>query len=260
MTARLLADGELDVSERDGVIVLALNRPAQRNAMTLAIATAVADVMDEFDDRDDLSVGVLTGGGGVFCAGMDLKRFALGERPRVPGRGFGGIAEQPPRKPLIAAVEGWALAGGFELVLACDLVVAGRGARFGLPEVTRGLAAAAGGLLRLPQRLPRNVAMEMILTGESYGAEELAVYGFVNRLVEDGSALDEALGLAQAIAGNAPLALRISKEVVRRSADWPVGRVFELQRPLVDQVLDSEDAREGAVAFAEKRRARWRGR
>jgi enoyl-CoA hydratase len=255
-----MADGELEVTERDAILVLVINRPSQRNAMTLAVARAIAEVMDEFDSRDDLAVGVLTGAGGVFCAGMDLKRFAAGERPRVPGRGFGGLAERPPKKPLIAAVEGWALAGGLELVLACDLVVAARGARFGLPEVKRGLAAAAGGLLRLPRRLPHHVAMEMILTGDPSDAATLAAYGFVNRLVDDGSALTEALLVAEVIAANAPLALCISKEVVERSADWPSAAAFELQRPLVDQVLDSQDAREGAMAFAEKRPAHWQGR
>jgi enoyl-CoA hydratase len=241
-------------------MTVVINRPAQRNAMTLAVAEGVAESMETLDQRSDLAVGVLTGAGGVFCAGMDLKRFLVGERPRVPGRGFGGLAERPPAKPLIAAVEGWALAGGFELVLACDLVVAGRGARFGLPEVKRGLAAAAGGLMRLPQRLPYNLAVEMILTGEPCDAATLASSGLVNRLVDDGSALDEALRLAAAIAANAPLALVASKAVAVRSRDWSLDEAFARQRPLVDEVLDSEDAKEGARAFAEKRAAHWTGR
>lgn len=251
---------ELLVQESGGVLTLLINRPAQRNAMTLAVAEQIAAAMDELDRRPDLAVAVLGGTGGVFCAGMDLKRFLLGERPRVPGRGFGGLVEQPPAKPLIAAVEGWALAGGFELVLACDLVVAGESARFGLPEVKRGLPAAAGGLLRLPRRLPHNVAMELILTGEPIDAPSLAAHGLVNRVVDDGTAVDSALALATTIAANAPLALMAAKDIANRSADWPLADMFAIQRPLVDRVFASADAQEGARAFAEKRPPVWSGR
>src|SRR5215471_2784637 len=155
----------------DGVAVITINRPEARNAVNGEVARGIAGAVDDLDARKDVHVLILTGAGGTFSAGMDLKGFLSGDFPAVQGRGFGGIVEQPPAKPVIAAVEGYALAGGFELVLACDLVVASDQAKFGLPEVTRGLAAAAGGLLRLPQRIPYHLAMEVALTGEHYTAE-----------------------------------------------------------------------------------------
>jgi enoyl-CoA hydratase len=199
---------EVVVAEDDGVLIITINRPAQRNAMTRAASEAIAEALDELDRRPDLSVAVLTGAGGNFCAGMDLKRFLAGELSAVPGRGFGGVTEAPPAKPLIAAVEGYALAGGFELVLACDMVVAGAGARFGLPEVKRGLVAKAGGLLRLPERLPRPIALELVLTGDFLTAERAAAFGLVNRLVEDGQALAgaRALGPGARVAGRGAVA------------------------------------------------------
>jgi enoyl-CoA hydratase len=224
------------IAERDGaVLVISLNRPEQKNAMTRTAAELLAGALDELDGDPALSVGVLTGTGGTFCSGMDLKRFAAGERPSVPGRGFGGLTERPPAKPLIAAVEGYALAGGFELVLACDLVVAARGARFGLPEVRRGLVARGGGLIRLPRLVSRAVAMELILTGDFIDADRALAMGLVNRVVADGAAAAEAIARAQRLARNA-------------------------QIPITDPVFASEDAREGAVAFAEKRAPNWRGR
>jgi enoyl-CoA hydratase len=249
------------IAERDGaVLVISINRPEQKNAMTRTAAELLAGALDELDGDPALSVGVLTGTGGTFCSGMDLKRFAAGERPSVPGRGFGGLTERPPAKPLIAAVEGYALAGGFELVLACDLVVAARGARFGLPEVRRGLVARGGGLIRLPRLVSRAVAMELILTGDFIDADRALAMGLVNRVVADGTAAAEAIALAQRLARNAPLALSASKRVVVESADWPLGEAFARQTPITDPVFASEDAREGAVAFAEKRAPNWRGR
>lgn len=250
---------ELTVEEHGRVLVLTMNRPAARNAMTLAMATDIAAALSMLDERTDLSVGVITGAGGTFCAGMDLKRFAAGERPVVPGRGFAGLVQRPPNKPLIAAVEGYALAGGFEIALACDLIVASREATFGLPEVKRGLTAAAGGLLRLQRRVPYHLAMELVLTGRMLPAPDAAAVYLVNRLTEPGATRTEALTLAGEIAANAPLALTASKRVLAESADWPLAEQFARQEAYVDPVRRSADAREGAVAFAEKRAPRWSG-
>ncbi|WP_030255508.1 crotonase/enoyl-CoA hydratase family protein [Streptomyces violens] len=244
----------------DGIAVITINRPEARNAVNLSVAEGVAAAIDELDARDDLAVGILTGAGGTFCAGMDLKAFLKGERPSIEGRGFAGLTDAPPRKPLIAAVEGYALAGGCELALACDLIVAADNAQFGLPEVKRGLVAAAGGLLRLPQRLPYQIAMELALTGAFLDAHRAHGYGLVNRLAEPGGALDGARDLAAAIAANGPLAVRVSKEVVVGSTVWPAAEAKERQKALVEPVFVSEDAKEGPRAFAEKRAPRWTGR
>lgn len=255
------AEDEVLVQDRaDGVLVITLNRPRAKNAMTQAMAVRIAAALDRLDEDPALSTAVLTGAGGSFCAGMDLKGFLRGERPSVPGRGFGGVTVRPPRKPLVAAVEGWALAGGFELVLACDLVVAARGARFGIPEVKRGLVAAAGGLHRLPDRLPEVVAMELALTGDPVDAERLYTLGLVGTLTEDGQALDRAVQLAARIAANGPLAVAASKQILVQSRGWPREERFGRQQPLVDAVFDSADAQEGARAFAEKRPPVWTGR
>ncbi|MGW7544237.1 crotonase/enoyl-CoA hydratase family protein [Streptomyces sp. NPDC054770] len=251
---------EVLVDAHDRVLVITVNRPAQKNAMTLAAAHLVAQAVDRLDDSPDLSVAVLTGAGGTFCAGMDLKRFALGERPALPGRGFGGLVEAPPEKPIIAAVEGWALGGGCELALACDLVVAARGARFGLPEVRRGLVARGGGMIRLPQRLPRSVAMELLLTGDPIDAERAERLGLVNRVVPEGQALEAALQLAGRVAGNAPLAVRCAKAVASAAPGWPQDEVWRRQAPFSDAVFASQDAQEGARAFVERREPRWTGR
>ena len=251
----------LHVEHRDGVAVLTIDRPGRRNAIDLPTAQAISDALDELDADPGLRVAVLCGNGTVFSAGMDLKAFAeTGERPVVEGRGGFGIVARPPSKPVIAAVEGPALGGGFEIVLACDLVVAGAGATFGLPEVRRGLTASGGGLIRLPRRLPRNLAMEAVLTGRPLTAARCAELGLVNQVVADGTARAAALELALVIAQNAPLAVQVSKEVVHRSAEWPESEAFALQEPLVDPVRRSADAREGATAFAEKRAPRWQGR
>ena len=190
---------------------------------------------------------------------MDLKGFLQGKRPSIPGRGFCGITMQPPKKPLIAAVEGYALAGGFEVVLACDLIVASRAAQFGLPEVKRGLAASAGGLMRLPKRLPYHIAMECILTGDMFGAERAAQLGLINRLTDAGGALDAALQLAQAVAANGPLSLIASKQVAAESGEWSRAQMWDKQAAITTPVFESQDAREGAAAFAEKRKPAWKG-
>jgi enoyl-CoA hydratase len=248
------------VDERPGVLVITIDRPEAKNAVTLEVSEAVAAALDTLDARPDLSVGVITGAGGTFCAGMDLKAFLRGERPSIPGRGFAGVTEAPPAKPLIAAVEGHALAGGCEIVLACDMVVAGRGARLGIPEVKRGLVAAAGGLLRLHERIPHVLAMELALTGDFLGAERAYEIGLVNRVVEDGSALEAALELADRIAANGPLAVAASKRVMVESRGWPVEERFARQREVIEPVFASADAKEGARAFAEKRTPVWEGR
>ncbi|MFE6387957.1 crotonase/enoyl-CoA hydratase family protein [Nocardiopsis dassonvillei] len=250
---------EVLYTAEDGVAVITINRPQARNAVNAAVAARVAEALDDLDARKDLSVGIITGAGGTFCAGMDLKAFMRGEVPLVEGRGFGGFAERPPRKPLIAAVEGYALAGGFEAVLACDLVVAAEDARFGIPEVKRGLVAGAGGLLRLQHRIPRNIAMELALTGDFVETPRLAELGLVNRVTASGGALEGARELAARITANGPLAVRVSKEVITSSGDWSTERMWEKQNELTGPVFVSHDAMEGAAAFAEKRAPMWRG-
>ncbi len=250
-------DAEVLVHHGDGIATITINRPQQRNAVNRAVSYGVCAAVDEMDRRDDLRVGILTGAGGTFCSGMDLKAFLRGEVTRVEGRGILGIAITPPRKPLIAAVEGYALAGGFEAVLACDLVVAARDAQFGLPEVKRGLAAAAGGLLRLPRVLPARIAMEMALTGDMIGAERLHQFGMINLLTEPGGALDAARSLARRIIANAPLSVAASKRVMVEQRDWTLAEMWERQAAITGPVLASQDAREGAAAFAERRPAVW---
>ncbi len=244
----------------DGVLTITLNRPEAKNAVNLAVAEGIAAAMDVLDGNDDVRVGILTGANQTFCSGMDLKAFVSGEVPYVAGRGFGGLVEAPPKKPLIAAVEGYALAGGFELALCCDLVVAASDVRFGIPEVKRGLAAAAGGLMRLPRQLPYRLAMELALTGEFLEAERALSLGLINRLTQAGAALDTAHQLAHAIAANGPLAVRLSKQVVAQSQDWQTGDMFAKQQELLGAIFTSEDAIEGSRAFAEKRAPNWTGR
>ncbi|MFC9902934.1 crotonase/enoyl-CoA hydratase family protein [Rhodococcus sp. NPDC127593] len=242
-----------------GIFVITLNRPDAKNAVNLALAKALAVAIDEFESRPDLTVAILTGAGGTFCAGMDLKGFARGERPTIAGRGFAGLTEAPPSKPLIAAVEGWALAGGCELALSADLIVAARDAKFGIPEVTRGLVARGGGLLRLPKILPYQLAMEMALTGDPLPAEAAHRHGLVNRLTDPGGALAAARELAGRIAGNAPLAIRATKQVVAMSARYTDADDFAAQKQYTEPVFASKDAQEGARAFAERRAPVWRG-
>jgi enoyl-CoA hydratase len=251
---------EVLVERRDGVQIITINRPQAKNALNLAVARGIAEAVDELDASDDLRVGVLTGAGGTFSAGMDLKAFLRGESPAIEGRGLAGITITPPKKPLIGAAEGWALAGGFELLLACDLVVAGDTARFGVPEVTRSLVAAAGGALLLPRRIPYAIAMEMLLTGDPITAQRGAEVGLVNRLVPAGTALEAALELAARVVSAGPLAVAATKRIARSSADWTLAEGWEEQERIIAPVFVSEDAREGAAAFAEKRSPVWNGR
>jgi enoyl-CoA hydratase len=250
---------EVLVEHENGIAIITINRPEARNAVNRAVSYGVCAAVDELDARDDLRVGILTGAGGTFCSGMDLKAFLRGEVTRVEGRGILGIAQTPPRKPLIAAVEGYALAGGFEAVLACDLTVAARNAQFGLPEAKRGLAAAAGGLIRLPRLIPPRIAMELALTGDMISAERAAHYGLVNILTEPGEALQEAKRLAARIIANAPLSVAASKRVIVEQRDWPLAEMFSRQHEITGGLLQSADAREGAEAFAEKRKPNWKG-
>jgi enoyl-CoA hydratase len=245
---------------RDRVVLITINRPEQRNAVNAAVAAGIAEALDQLDSDPGLSVGVLAGAGKGFCAGMDLKAFVTGERPHVEGRGFAGIVERPAEKPLIAAIEGFAVAGGLEIALACDMIVAARGARLGIPEVKRSLVAAGGALLRLPKVLPRTIAMELALTGDPIDAERATELGLVNRLTEPGEAVQVALDLAAKIAKGGPLALAATKRILTEAADWPEDGFFRHQRPIIDPVFNSEDAKEGARAFSEKRDPVWRGR
>jgi enoyl-CoA hydratase len=251
---------EVLTERRDGVFIVSINRPDARNAVNGAVAQGMAAAMDELDADDDLRVGIVTGAGGYFSAGMDLKAFVTGEQPYAADRGFAGITQRAARKPLIAAVEGFALAGGFEIALSCDLIVAASDARFGVPEVKRSLVAAAGALLRLPKRIPYHLAMELVLTGEPIGAERAYEIGIVNRLAKPGEALETALELAEAITKNAPLALMASKEIIQKAMNWTEAEGWAKQGEISGPVFVSEDAREGATAFAEKREPVWRGR
>ena len=243
----------------EGTLVITINRPRVRNALNGDVARGIATALDELEGSNELQVGVLTGAGGTFSSGMDLKAFLEGDVPVVEGRGLGGLTEKPPRKPLIAAVEGWAVAGGFELMLACDLVVAAETARFGVPEVKRGLVAGAGAAMLLPKRIPQAIAMEMLLTGDAITAQRAAVLGLVNRVTPENGALAGALQLAARIAENGPLAVTVTKQIARSTYDWTESQGWVEQGRLAQPVYDSSDAVEGARAFAEKRPARWTG-
>ena len=250
---------EILTERRGRVLVITINRPESRNVVNLAVSKGLADAVDELDDSADLSVAVITGAGGNFCAGMDLKAFAAGEVVAIPGRGI-GFTERPPRKPLISAVEGYALAGGTEVVLATDLVVASRSAKFGIPEVKRGLVAAGGGgLLRLQKRIPYQKALELALTGNSFTAEQGEAWGFVNVVTEPGEALDGAIELAERITADGPLAVATTKEIMVKSADWSEEEMWKKQLEHIIPIFTSNDAKEGAIAFAEKRAPEWTG-
>src|SRR5690625_3330447 len=259
MVENRAADREVLTEVQGAVLVITLNRPETKNAATAAMAEQMAEIIDDFEANDELFVAVITGAGQTFCSGMDLKAFVRGERPSIPGRGFLALTQRPPTKPVIAAVEGYALAGGFETMLACDLVVAAETAKFGVPEVKRGLAAAAGGLLTLPSRTHRAIAMEMALTGDIYSAEFGHSHGFVNQLVPEGEAVEAALKLAEKIAANGPLAVRASKRVIVESSEWDDDEKFTKQSEILDPIFTSNDAKEGASAFAEKRAPQWTG-
>lgn len=255
-----MSDNPVIVDVTDGVMTITLNRPQAKNAANLALAEGVAAALDELDSNDSIQVAILTGAGGTFCAGMDLKAFVSGELPMVEGRGFAGIAEKPPQKPLIAAVEGFALAGGLELALACDLIVSAEDAKFGIPEVKRGLVAGAGGLLRLPRQIPSRLAMELALTGDFIDANRAYEIGLINRVVNSGKSLEAARALAITIATNGPLAVRVTKQILVNSPNWHQDEMWQKQQTLMQPIFTSEDAAEGARAFAEKRAPAWKGR
>jgi enoyl-CoA hydratase len=243
----------------DQVLVITLNRPQKMNAIDVAMAEGIASAMDTLDQDEGLSVGVLSAAGERFSVGADIQGFLKNGVPRAGGRGFAGIAERPSTKPLIAAVEGVAVGGGFEMALACDLIVAAEGSKFGLPEVKVGLAAAGGGLLRL-RRIPSQIAFELNFLGDTVSAERLHSVGLVNRVVPVGQARTVAVELAQRIAANAPLALAAVKKVIARSPSWPYEREWELQGAITTSVTESEDAQEGFKSFLEKRRPVWKRR
>ena len=250
---------EVLTEERDGILIITINRPEAKNAMNKAAAEGIAAAVDRLDEDDNLRVGILTGAGGTFCSGMDLKGFLKGESPSIKGRGFAGITEKGPVKPLIAAVEGYALAGGMELMISCDLIVANKDSKFGIPEAKRGLAAAAGGLMKLPYMIPPKIAMELALTGDFIDTGRAYELGLLNRVV-DGPALDAAIELAGRITANGPLAVKVSKQIVEESRGWGLDDRWEKQAKLLPQVFMSEDAREGSLAFAEKRAPNWKGK
>lgn len=249
----------LTVTDHEGVRTMTLNRPDARNAINLELAAAIDEAITELDERSDLTVAILAANGPTFCAGMDLKAFLKGERPITPGRGFAGIVQSPPRKPIIAAVDGPAVAGGFEIVLACDMIVATEGVFFALPEVKRGLVAAGGGLLRLPGRLPYHLAMELALTGKSLSAVDAERLGLINKLAPAGGALAAAMELAREIAANGPLAVATTKQILQDSPNWAAEEAFQKQSELCEPVRSSADAVEGARAFTEKRQPVWVG-
>jgi enoyl-CoA hydratase len=238
------------------VRVITLNRPEARNSINSELGLALVAAIEELDSDDGLTAGVLTGAGGGFSAGMDLKAFAK----EGPPKGFNQFLQKGAQKPLIAAVEGFALAGGLEIALSCDLIVAAKGVKLGIPEVNKGLFAAGGGLFRLPNRVPYGVAMEMALTSDPILAEEAKEWGLVARLSEPGKAAEVALGLAERIAQNAPLAVAASKQIIRHTRGLNEEDSWAMQGPLLGKVFTSQDAKEGPRAFAEKREPKWTGR
>ena len=247
--------------ERHGHIeILTINRPEARNAINLATATALSAALDDLEADDDVRVVVLTAAGDkAFSAGMDLKAFASGEFP-ITEKGFGGITKRDFPKALIAACNGSALAGGCEIMLSCDLVVAADHAKFGIPEVARGLVAGAGGLIRLPKRIPRAIALELALTGEPIDAQRALQIGLVNRVVPGDQLMGEAMALAERIAKNSPLAVRVSKQVMKQAVELTEDEGWVVNDAAFGEIGRSPDAMEGAIAFAEKREPKWTGK
>ncbi|MGW1723324.1 crotonase/enoyl-CoA hydratase family protein [Streptomyces sp. NPDC002306] len=250
---------DVRVQRVDSTLLITIDRPQARNSVNAAVAAALTAALYELETDPELRAGVLTGARGTFSAGMDLKAALRGESPAVPGRGFGGLTEAARTKPLIAAVEGAALGGGLELALGCDLIVAAEDATFGLPDVTRGLIAAGGGVIRLPKRVPYHLAMEFLLTGEPVSGARAGRLGLVNRVTEPGEAVAVALGLAERLARNAPLALAAVQSLVRATDGVPEADAFAVQREILGTLTASADAREGVTAFAERRTPRWTG-
>lgn len=245
---------------RGRTLLITLNRPEAMNAVNQALADQLAAAMDRLDSDPALSVGVLTGNGRGFSAGMDLKAFVSGGMPMVPGRGFGGITERGPEKPLLAAIEGFALAGGLELAMSCDILIAANNAKIGIPEAGVGLFAAAGALLRLPRALPYGLAMKMALTAKPISAEVAHQYGLITDLAEPGEAVAAALALADQIAKNSPLGLKASKALIRETQGRTEAEFWQYQTDEHMHVFRSEDATEGPTAFAEKRAPKWQGK
>jgi enoyl-CoA hydratase len=256
----------IDYQKQGNVAVITINRPDARNAVNTAVARGLEDAVDKLEADDEVWVGILTGArtekGYIFCAGADLKQMSVDPGGMMTERGgFAGFVKRERSKPIIAAVDGPALAGGSEIVLACDLVVASRTAVFGVPEVKRNLIAAAGALFRLPRKLPRNVAMELVLTGRlDFPAERAHHFGLVNVLCEEGQALDAARKLAAQIAENAPLAVRESRRVLLASTDQPDEVGWRMSAEGMGKMFGTEDFQEGLAAFVQKRAPQWKGR
>ena len=252
----------VDFEQRGPFAVVKINRPEARNAVNGAVAQGIEEAIDRIEADDGIWVGILTGEPPVFCAGADLKEINAGNAANLQTKrgGFGGIVQRERTKPIIAAVDGPALAGGTEIVVSCDLVVASTTATFGIPEVKRSLVAAAGGLFRLGRKIPLNIAMELALTGDPITAEVAHHHGLVNRLVEPGEALDAAIALADRICANAPVAVRESRRVVIEATNAPDDVGWKMSVEGMATAMSSEDFKEGLTAFIEKRPPRWSGR
>ena len=244
----------------NSVMTITLNRPEVKNAANRALAEGMVAALEQLESDPNLRVAIITGAGHSFCTGMDLKAFVSGETPLIKGLGFAGMTQNSIKKPLIAAVEGYAIAGGFEIAITCDLIVAADDAKFGIAEVKRGLVAGAGGLVRLHRQIPIRFAKELAQTGDIITAERAHEMGLINRVVASGSALEGARELAAKIAANGPLAVAASKEVMDKAQDWTTENMWDLQEEITLPIFETEDAIEGSTAFAEKRAPQWKGR